>query len=498
VTVLKSQVKSFDLPLPVPRVLATRHANAVLSVSKSQNLIHHLLCLLIFTLIFEGIARKVAPQSLGISIFFLKDFVTFILLLLCFKTRPNPETSRLLGIMGVLLLLLSPCLLLTAFRDPILAVFGLKQYALFPTVAVAMCMAYIPNNSRQLFSLLRLVAISVVATTAVAVAQNRLPAANWLNLSVAGDDLSGFSAGGYLRVSSTFPFVGQYIYYANALCYCLPAFFHFNRVFRTRAAWLQILILIGLAIVGTFVTGSRGAVVGNAAILSAAGLLCIFFAGAKALFRVVGIAGLGIVLLASLQSQYPEFFAAYQARVDGTVETSHAVELEKRIENGLLGWTQGSVQAPPSLLGYGLGVMSNGSEKLSAYAAAWRSTGFWTESDQATTLFEGGWYLIWVWYGFRLWVIFYSFTLLLQIRAMESRLVACFTMGYILVIGVVGTLAIQPPLAIWWWLAVGLMTCLFQFDRMRPVKGKSQLAYARHSKPSGERALSVPLNPLAK
>jgi hypothetical protein len=79
--------------------------------------------------------------------------------------------------------------------------------------------------------------------------------------------------------------------------------------------------------------------------------------------------------------------------VEGASEASHTIEMEKRIESGLLDWTDGSAQAPPSLFGYGLGVMSNGSEKLSPYAAKWRSDN-WTETDQATTFFEGGWYLV--------------------------------------------------------------------------------------------------------
>jgi hypothetical protein len=462
-------MEKLETPLPAKRPLQQR-GTAKSSMSHSRRLIHRCLCLLIFTVVFEGLARKVAPASLGILIFFFKDFVTVVLLLLCLTGKTNAEAARLLNVMGVLLMLLSPCILLTAFHDPLLAVFGIKQYILFPTVAVAMCAAYLPDHRRQLFSLFRLIAFSVIVTTLVAIAQNRLPADNWLNLSVGGDDLSGFSAGGYLRVSSTFPFVGQYCYYLNALCYCLPAFFCFNKLFGSRAATIQIFVLIGLSVIGTFVTGSRGAVIGNAAILSAGGLLLVLCGGGKALVKVIVPAAVGIVLLGVMQSQYPEFFAAYQARVDGTSEASHSIEIEKRVEGGLLGWADGSVEAPPSLFGYGLGVMSNGSDKLSAYAAQWRRSGYWTETDQATTFFEGGWYLVLVWYGFRFWIIFRSFALAFKMRLLEFRIMAYFAWGFILITGVMGTLAIQPQLAIWWWLAVGLIVCLDRFDRERPAK----------------------------
>jgi hypothetical protein len=436
-------------------------------MSPFQLRIHRCLCLLIFSMIFEGVARKLVPSSLGAAIFFFKDLVAAILLLMLLTGKPNAAARRWLGVMGGLFVLLGPCILLTAVKDPLLAVFGTKQYILFPTVAVAMCAAYLPYHPRQFFSLFKWIALSVIITTLVAVAQNQLPASNWLNLSVGGDELGNFAAGGYLRVSSTFPFVGQYCDYLNALCYSLPVYFIFNKVFSGRAASIQTIILIGLAIVGTFVTGSRTSVIGNAGILSAAGLLLIICGGLRAISKMIIPVVCGIALLALIQSQYPEFFAAYQARVSGTGEASHTIEMKKRILSGLLDWTDGTVEAPPSLFGYGLGVMSNGSDKLSNYAADWRRNGYWTETDQATTFFEGGWYLVFVWYGLRFWVIISSLALVTKLRRLEFRIVACFVWGYILVIGVTGVLAIQPAVAIWWWLAVGLITCLGHFDRVQ-------------------------------
>jgi hypothetical protein len=440
------------------------------TMSRTQRLIHHWLCLLVVSMVFEGIARKAAPHSAGILIFFTKDLITFILLLLCVLGDVNTEAKRLLGVMGILVFLLGPCILATISHDPVLAVFGVKQYALFPTVAVAMCAAYLPNHRYQLFSLFRLIAFSVVVTTLVAVAQNRLPSSNWLNLSVTGGDLSGFSADGYLRVSSTFPFVSQYCTYLNALCYCLPVYFYFSKFFGNRAATIQMMVLIGLSIVGTFVTGSRGSVIGSAAILTVGGALAAFRGGSKAIMSIIITAVLGIMLFGLLQSQFPQFFAAYETRMGGPDAAMKHKKLEDRIISDLLDWSNGSVEAPPSFLGYGLGVMSNGSDKLSSYAARWRSSGFWTESDRATTFFEGGWYLIFVWYGFRLWVIFQSLGVVLRLHYLEFRMMASFAWGYVAVIGVMGTLAIQPPLAIWWWLAVGLVICLGCFDRAARIE----------------------------
>jgi hypothetical protein len=57
-----------------------------------------------------------------------------------------------------------------------------------------------------------------------------------------------------------------------------------------------------------------------------------------------------------------------------------------------------------------------------------------------------------------------------KLRLLEFRLAACFALGYLLITGLVGTLAIQPSLQIWWWLAVGLITCLAHFDSEQLAK----------------------------
>ena len=454
-----------------------------MAMSRSQLRIHRCLCALVLTLLFEGIVRKLAPSFLGIGIFFLKDLVGVVLLYLCLQGTRNAEATRWLRIMGVLFVLLLPCILWTAVHDPSLAIFGAKQYALFPVVAVAVCAAYLPNHFREFLNVFKLIAASLVITTFVAVAQNRLPAGHWLNMSVGGDDLSGFSAGGYLRVSSTFSFVGQYCYYLNALCYCLPVLFLLDKSRRKWVRNLLAVVFICLVAMGTFITGSRGSVVGNLAILSVGCALAVILGRSKGAIYVIMALAVGGGVIGVLRTQHPEFFAAYETRVEGTSESSHLVEITKRVQSGLLDWTGGWDDAPTSLLGYGLGVMSNGSEKLSSYADGWRNTGFWTETDQGTTFFEGGWYLIAVWYGFRFWIILKTLKMVLKLRSADSRIAAGFAWGFILVIGVTGTLAIQPPLAIWWWLAIGLISCLHRFERERATQPRNVTFFyqnARH------------------
>ena len=461
-------IQQFTLPQQAADQFVEDEAqDSVESMSPFQMRVHRCLLVLIVSLIFEGIVRKIAPSALGFPIFFLKDVVAIILLLMCISGEQNAVTARLLKLMGVWVLVLSPCLIATAVNDPILAVFGLKQYALYPIIVVAMSAAYLPNHRRELFAVFRLIALSVIVTTLVAAAQDRLPANHWLNLSVGGEDLSGFSAGGHLRVSSTFSFGGQYCYYLNALCFCLPVFFNSN---RTSSGWLEkvlLVILVAFFISGTFLTGARMSVLGNAAILAIGGLLAMLAERSRAIIRVLVPAFLGLCLLGLLHTIYPEFFAVYETRMASAEDNA---EVKTRIEGDLFGWMDGSDAAPPSGLGYGLGVMSNGSDKLSAYAAHWRANGFWTESDRATTFFEGGWYLVIFWYGLRFGIIIYTLRLLFRLRASEFRIMGSFACGFVLVIGIMGTLSIQPPLAMWWWLAVGLLICLDRFDQEPEVE----------------------------
>jgi hypothetical protein len=98
--------------------------------------------------------------------------------------------------------------------------------------------------------------------------------------------------------------------------------------------------------------------------------------------------------------------------------------------------------------------MSNGSDTFSPYAAGWRNR-LWTETDFASTLFEGGYYLAVIWYGFRLYVIALTMGRFIKEISGEFSLPMAFTQAFVIVVGVTGTLGIQPPIAIWWWLGVG-------------------------------------------
>jgi hypothetical protein len=105
--------------------------------------------------------------------------------------------------------------------------------------------------------------------------------------------------------------------------------------------------------------------------------------------------------------------------------------------------------------------MSNGSDTFSDYAAHLRLVAGWTETDFATTLFEGGLYLVVVWYGFRYYMIYQTTRRFLTDVHEGLSLPASFCQANVILLGFIATLGMQPPLAIWWWLAIGTSLLLW-------------------------------------
>ncbi len=332
---------------------------------------------------------------------------------------------------------------------------------MFPVIALAAGMAFSNSTLPQVNGFFRMVALLLIPTVFTAVLELRLPPTHWLNLSVGGDSLEGFSAGGRLRVSSTFAFVAQFVMFLNAQMYVLAL--PLLAASRVQSRWTKTVYysLIPALLIGMFITGSRGAVLANFVMIAIAGAL-LFFSGrrvAQALPAMVALALVGYLVFLGLKQIAPDFFVAYDMRSADTEEHTQNQEMAGRVSNMFFGWLENPVAAP-TVFGRGLGVMSNGADKLSAYAASWRSYGRWTETDMATTLFEGGFYLIFVWMGFRLYVVGRLMVQTFKMPADDMFLPAVFVESYIVLIGITATLGIQPPMSIWFWMAVGLQSAL--------------------------------------
>ncbi len=412
---------------------------------------------LILVLVLEGIVRKMVGGGLSSVLIFAKDLVALIITI-GVLTKPLPSLlNRLRTAWMVFSIALIPLVILTALKDPVLAVFGTKQYLLFFSVAFAVPLAFYPKSTQptELLKLARFIGYLIVPTTALALFQIAISPTHWLNLSVAGEDLTGFSAGGRLRVSSTFPFIAQYNFFLTFVAGWMVIAMRWRGTRWWRWALLPSVILPAF-MVGLFSTGSRQSVVGALIILIVAGIVVVMLGRQVAFRRFIsfGIA-MGISLFAA-QILFPDAFIAYDTRTRGdTFGVEHSAELGGRATHALFGWMHFAERTNAGLFGRGLGMMSNGVQNLSPYAAEMRSRYGWGEVDLANTVAEGGYYLVLVWAAFRIFVIMACFFTVLKIRSGPFAVGGALMFGYVLFNGLFGALGIQPPLYLWWSLAVG-------------------------------------------
>ncbi|HSN47374.1 MAG TPA: hypothetical protein VLR29_01305 [Flavobacterium sp.] len=429
--------------------------NSITNREAHESQARKLIYALLVVLVFEGIMRKAVP-ALGIGIFFIKDLLSVVGLYFIVQTKLSETSKKTATFFKAVIILMYPLLLYNLFIDPILIIWGGKLYLLYFVVAILMTIAFPADFKNRFAFFSNLFAILIVATVLTGMLQLNLPSTHWLNRSVGGDSLENFSAAGQLRISSTFSFTAQYSFFLVFAGALFLAFFFIN-IKNKRSSLLFYLIQAGtflLLLVGAFNTGGRSAVLGIVTLLGI-GFVCILiknplFALKKLIIPVL----LLLFAFPLIKIWKPEYFAAYTERSsgnnnDGLLE--RIVEPFVQLKNS-------------SFLGHGLGVMTNGSDKISSYAALMRNSGFWTETDFSTIVWEGGLYLTVVWYGFRLFVIFTAFRILLSIKNKNFYSAGAFLFAYVLIQGLIGTLTIQPPIAIYFWLCFGALVCIQKFD----------------------------------
>jgi hypothetical protein len=461
---------------PVPLPLLERPNSAL-----ALRCLRWTLLTLALVLTFEGVARKINFAHSSVIIFFFKDFIVAALGIQVMWLRRSSAIQWLWTAYVVEVILFVPLILSTAWHDPVLAIFGAKEYLLYPIVGFATFMAFENSTVADIIGFYRWIALLVIPTTGIALYQLHLPADSWMNMSVAGESLEGFSANGVLRVSSTFSFVAQYCAFLNAQVFITAIALSNLRgvpLFR-RLVYFSI---VPLLILGCYMTGSRGAVLTNLVVLAAAcGLSLMKFQARSAIRFVVIIVVLGLTLAAT-QYAVPDAFQVYSTREEGQLVGASS-EVRDRVYDSFFGWTSDISTTP--ILGYGIGVMSNGSETLSDYAAVIRGAN-WTETDFASTLFEGGIYLVVIWYLFRYFVIFQCVRRFLAVRSDELSVPMSFAVGVVIVIGMFETLGIQPPIAIWWWFAVGSVL-LFWWKSQDPSQPNSESTTPKIGPPTAQK-----------
>jgi hypothetical protein len=457
-------------------------------------LLSTLIYLLVVILVVEGIVRKLAPGGLSQILIFAKDLVALAIAVQVMAGRRSKRVEVLrLYWMGLLVALL-PLFLLTALHDPVLAVFGLKQYMLFFPVAFAIPVAFRPRRKqpREMLEWGRWMGALIVPTSALALLQIALPVSHWLNLSVAGEDMTAFSAGGFLRVSSTFPFIAQYNFFLTFAAGWVAMGMQFPG--KGWRAWLlRTWVILPAYLIGLFATGSRQSVVGAFFIAAVAfGVLLISGKGA-AFRRFILLGATALAALLVTQWLFPSAFGAYEARTgEGTFSEEHSEEMTDRLTHALFGWTHFAEKAEAGLFGHGLGIMSNGVQNVSSYAARMRNTYGWGEVDISNTVFEGGYYLVFVWLGFRVAVVLFCFATLKRISSKGLLIPTSLLFGFVTFNGLLGTLGVQPPLYLWWSIAVGAIILFAETETlMRRAKRRRQGQGATLSGEEGPQAGEV-------
>lgn len=416
--------------------------------------------LLVTILVYEGILRKFL-HPLSLLLFFLKDVFCLYGLYVISRVKFGGWEKKILKMWQYTAIAFFPCLLVTFFHDPILVVFGLKQYLLYVVVGLLVPLAFPPDSFNQFKKFVFFFSLMIVPTTMVAVLQNSLPASHWLNQSVDGNSLEGFSAAGKLRVSSTFPFTGQYSFFLNGVCvfwaasfFLPPQYenFQYNKIKKIIPYATGIAFLIG-----SFITGGRTAVfLGGACLAIGFVLLMIKM---PQLFMKKGLIAIGALFatLSVLRAVNPDSFAAFDARSTSSESYSQSKDFQGRFETNFYGWVKffDEQDLLADVFGNGLGVMSNGSEKISSYAHNVIASGSITEQDMETTVWEGGVYLLLVFFSFRIAVILFCFKVLSSIKGRVLISAAAFLIGLVVISGLISMISRQPPAAIWWWLAIG-------------------------------------------
>jgi hypothetical protein len=454
---LRPDVKS--RPKLTPKKDAAPAASAAPPETPAVATLRKTLVALVILLTFEGLLRKLEPGSIGVLIFLLKDVVILYMGFQIFsRHKLNPAVNFLSISYLVVTFFFVPNILQTMVHDPVLAVFGAKEYLLYPIVALALFVTFENAPMSRVVGFARIIAFLMIPAGIVALVQTRLPATSWINMSVDGGSLEDFSSAGHLRVSSTFSFVSQFCCFLNMQMFMV--FFALQGGVAKLPPLKKLIYLapIPLLVICSYLTGSRGAVVGNTMVLVfAVGLACLRFELGKVI-RFVWIAAAIAVVALIFQALSPDLMATYTVR-----EKGHAFgvsnEIQDRVFDAFFGWTAHVGEVP--FFGNGLGLMSNGSDAISSYSKNFRIASGWTETDFATTLVEGGPYLMLVWYGFRYYIIFQTTRLFLFQTSRELFLPGAFCQGYVILVGLTGTLGIQPPIAIWWWLGVGLSVVLW-------------------------------------
>lgn len=225
--------------------------------------------------VIEGALRKwIFPQASEV-IYFLKDFVligAYIRYFLLSAVQIHLFTQK------PLILLLVSCTAIWAgvqafnpsLGSPIIGLFGIKSYFLYAPLIWLVPQMF--ETEEALYKFLRSYLLLLIPVGLLAIIQFFSPPASPLNVYAWGEEGPNVVSSGLntVRVTGTFSYLTGYSTYLLAcLCLLLPIFS------RPQPRFWQVLALIegGLIAVTSFMTGSRGLVLGSVLLITGYGLL---------------------------------------------------------------------------------------------------------------------------------------------------------------------------------------------------------------------------------
>jgi hypothetical protein len=128
--------------------------------------LRRLLSLLVVVLTFEGIARKALP-AFSVSLFLFKDAIVTIMAFFVVQMPEAPALVALWRAYKILAVLFVPLIIATGWNDWWLAVFGAKQYLLFPMVGFATFYAFQNTRVEQIVRFFRWTSIAFASRSLV-------------------------------------------------------------------------------------------------------------------------------------------------------------------------------------------------------------------------------------------------------------------------------------------------------------------------------------------
>lgn len=225
---------------------------------------HHSVKAVFIILVIEGALRKwVLPQASDL-IYFLKDLVLLGAYLRYYGFSASTSKFRIKNdIIAILILLVAGWCLFQAFNpslgSPLVGIFGLRAYLFY--IPLIWMLPTLFQSEEALYKFLRSHLLLVIPIGILGIVQFYSPASSPLNVYAPGEvtEAATFGATSAVRVTGTFSYLSGYSAY---LLVCFTLLIPMLSTNQSRWWKLVSIIEIFLVTVNSFMTGSRGVIIG--------------------------------------------------------------------------------------------------------------------------------------------------------------------------------------------------------------------------------------------